>query len=323
MQARGAHYVASPQQSECLCPLRIAPTLPKIEMGHRLEHIVAHRSAGRLWRRVLWRTWVGALALAPWMAYAQSDRPPLVVEIVPQFQATEVNRTWAPILDRLTQETGLTFALKIAKDIPAFEDDFEAGRPDLVYLNPYHQVMAKRAQGYLPLVRNAKLLTGILVVRKDDPITSTKLLAGKDIAYPAPNAFGASLLIRAHLVEVDKVMTQPFYAKTHTNAYRQVIVGKMAAAGGVRATLDKEPEEVQSALRVLWETPGAAPHPFSAHPRVPAKQAEAISAALLNLAKDPAGQALLKEVLIPNPVRADYGRDYQPLEKLKLDKYVE
>lgn len=271
----------------------------------------------------MWRTWVGALALAPWMAYAQADRPPLVVEVVPQFQATEVNRTWAPILDRLTQETGLTFALRIAKDIPAFEDDFEAGRPDLVYLNPYHQVMAKRAQGYLPLVRDAKLLTGILVVRKDDPITSTKSLAGKDIAYPAPNAFGASLLIRSHLVEVDKVVSQPFYAKTHTNAYRQVIVGKMAAAGGVRATLDKEPEEVQSALRVLWETPGAAPHPFSAHPRVPAKQAEAITAALLKLAKDPAGQTLLKEVLIPNPVRADYGRDYQPLEKLKLDKYVE
>lgn len=271
----------------------------------------------------MWRTWVGALALAPWMAYAQADRPPLVVEVVPQFQATEVNRTWAPVLDRLTQETGLTFALRIAKDIPAFEDDFEAGRPDLVYLNPYHQVMAKRAQGYLPLVRDAKLLTGILVVRKDDPITSTKSLVGKDIAYPAPNAFGASLLIRSHLVEVDKVVSQPFYAKTHTNAYRQVIVGKMAAAGGVRATLDKEPEEVQSALRVLWETPGAAPHPFSVHPRVPAKQAEAITAALLKLAKDPAGQLLLKEVLIPNPVRADYVRDYLPLEKLKLDKYVD
>lgn len=44
---------------------------------------------------------------------------------------------------------------------------------------------------------------------------------------------------------------------------------------------------------------------------------------MLKWGKDPAGQALLKEVLIPNPVRADYARDYQSLEKLKLDKYVE
>lgn len=284
---------------------------------------MTHRSAARWMRRVLWRTWAGMLVMAPWMAYAQADKTALVVAVVPQFQAAEVHQTWGPVLDRLAQETGLSFTLKIAKDIPAFEDDFEAGRPDLVYLNPYHQVMAKKAQGYVPLVRDGKLLTGILVVRKDDPITSTKALAGKEIAYPAPNAFGASLLVRSHLQEVDQINTQPFYAKTHTNAYRQVIVGKMAAAGGVRATLDKEPDEVKAALRILWETPGAAPHPVSAHPRVPAKQMEAIAAGFLKMSKDAAGQALLKAVLIPNPVRADYSRDYQPLEKLKLDKYVE
>lgn len=264
---------------------------------------------------------VGGTGLA--QAQTQTDHPPLVVEVVPQFQPVEINRTWAPLLARLEKETGLSFTLKLAKDIPAFEDDVMAGAPDLVYQNPYHQVMARRAQGYVPLVRDAKLLTGIVVVRHNDPVGSTKALAGQTIAYPAPNAFGASLLVRSHLAEVDRIETQPFYAKTHTNAYRQVLTGRAAAAGGVRATLDKEPEEVRAGLRVLWETPGVAPHPISAHPRVSPQNREAVTAALLRLAQDPAGQALLKEVLMPQPVRADYARDYQPLEKLRLDRYVE
>ena len=284
---------------------------------------MSHQVSTRWVRRLFLRAWVGAVALAPWMAYAQTDAKALTLAVVPQFQAADVHRNWTPVIERIKQVTGLNVVLRITKDIPTFEDEFQAGQADLVYLNPYHQVMAHRAQGYVPLVRDTQLLTGIVVVRKDDPIQSMVQLAGKEIAYPAPNAFGASLLVRSHLAEVDKVQTQPFYAKTHTNAYRQVIVGKSAAAGGVRATLEKEPEEVRAALRVLWETPGAAPHPLSAHPRVPAQQAQAIANAILKMAAEPQGQELLKAILMPQPVRADYARDYRPLEKLKLDKYVE
>ena len=284
---------------------------------------MSHQVSTRWVRRLFLRAWVGAVALAPWMAYAQTDAKALTLAVVPQFQAADVHRNWTPVIERIKQVTGLNVVLRITKDIPTFEDEFQAGQADLVYLNPYHQVMAHRAQGYVPLVRDAQLLTGIVVVRKDDPIQSMAQLAGKEIAYPAPNAFGASLLVRSHLAEVDKVQTQPFYAKTHTNAYRQVIVGKSAAAGGVRATLEKEPEEVRAALRVLWETPGAAPHPLSAHPRVPAQQAQAIANAILKMAAEPQGQELLKAILMPQPIRADYARDYRPLEKLKLDKYVE
>ena len=44
---------------------------------------------------------------------------------------------------------------------------------------------------------------------------------------------------------------------------------------------------------------------------------------ILKMAAEPQGQELLKAILMPQPVRADYARDYRPLEKLKLDKYVE
>lgn len=276
------------------------------------------------WRQLLNIFLAGLAGLSmPWAAYSQTTRSTYTVAVVPQFQATELQRVWEPILIRVGNEAGVTLVLKLSKDIPTFEDEVMAGHPDFAYMNPYHAVMAKRAAGYVPLVRDSKLLTGILVVRKDDPIRSTRDLEGKIVAFPAPNAFGASLLIRSHLAEVDHVNVQVNYAKTHTNAYRQTILGMSAASGGVRATLDKESDEAKSALRVLMETPGAAPHPLSAHPRVPLPVRQAVTQAFLKAAGEPALAPLYKDIPMSQPVKADYGQDYRPLEKLKLDHYVE
>ena len=253
---------------------------------------------------------------------ASAEKPSYSVYVVPQFQAAEIQRVWAPILDKVGQEAGLQLNLKLVKDIPAFEAELASGRPDFAYMNPYHQLQAHAAQGYRPLLRDSKLLKGLLLVRKDDPIKSVQELQGKELAFPAPNALGASLLIRAQLAEAEGVQIKPIYAKTHSNAYRLTLVGKTAASGGLRGTLDKEPEAVQAGLRVLMETQGAAPHPFSAHPRVPAAQAQAVAAALLKISADPAMQAFFKDVPMAKPVAADFERDYLPLAKLRLEKYI-
>jgi phosphonate transport system substrate-binding protein len=255
-------------------------------------------------------------------AWAEPGAVSYSIAVVPQFRAEEIHRDWTPVLERLRAATGASFSLRIAADIPAFEESVLAGAPDFAYMNPYHQVMARKAQGYIPLVRDSKPLTGILVVRKDDPIKSVRELDGKEVAFPAPNAFGASLWIRALLAEREKIRILPAYVKTHSNAFRYAATGKAAAAGGIGVTLVDEPEELRSTLRVLLETPGVAPHPLSAHPRVPEAVRRLVAETLLGMAQDAAGQAMLKDIQMPAPVRADYARDYQPLEKFGLEKYV-
>jgi phosphonate transport system substrate-binding protein len=244
------------------------------------------------------------------------------VAIVPQFPAVEIHRDWSPLLDRLEKETGLNFTLAINASIPEFEDALLAGQPDFAYMNPYHQVMAKRAKGYVPLVRGGNLLTGVLMVRKDDPIKSVSELDGKDIAFPAPNAFGASLWLRALLAEQAKIRINPVYVKTHSNVYRYVTSGRAAAGGGINATLADESEEVRANLRVLLETPGVPSHPLSVHPRVPEVVRKQVTEALLRMAAEPGGQALMENVQMESLRRADYARDYFPLEKFGLEKYV-
>ncbi|MBT0571078.1 phosphate/phosphite/phosphonate ABC transporter substrate-binding protein [Curvibacter sp. CHRR-16] len=242
--------------------------------------------------------------------------------VVPQFPVVEVFRTWRPVLDALEAETGHQFELKTSETIPKFEASFLAAEPDFAYMNPYHAVMARRAVGYVPLVRSKEPLSGILVVRNDSPVRELAELRGSTIAYPAPNAFGASLYMRALLGERFKISTEAVYVQTHVNAYRAVIRGDNPAAGGIRSTLEREPVEVRDKLRVLYETPATASHPVVAHPRVSVATRTAVRNALSKLAKTEAGRKLLEGVALDDLVEADYAKDYAPLEALRLERFV-
>lgn len=256
------------------------------------------------------------------LAFRAPAAPALTFAVVPQYPPEQIHRTWTPVLQEITRKTGIPLQLKSYASIPDFEADFLKGGPDIAYMNPYHVVMAAKAAGYIPLIRDDKArLKGILVVRKDSPITSLKQLDGATIAFPAPNAFGASLYMRALLAEEAGIRFTPSYVKTHSNVYRHVLGGHAQAGGGVQRTLDDEAPGVRANLRVLYETPPAYPHAVSAHPRVPAATRAAIQQAFLALGAAPGMQPLLDDIQISRPVKADYS-EYAPLQKLGLERYI-
>jgi len=226
------------------------------------------------------------------------------------------------LLDILEQHTKQTFKLKFYDSIPEFEKGFLKGEYDFAYMNPYHAILANETQGYTPLIRDGKRqLIGILLVRQDSDIKTLDDLNGKIIAFPAPTAFGASLYIRALLREKEAINFTPRYAVTHSNSYRQALLKLTAAAGGVYRTFYKERIEVQNNLRVIYETPGKPAHPIVAHRRVTISFRHSVQSALLNLIKTEQGREILSGILIPNPIIANYDKDYRPLKSLKLKKY--
>ena len=253
-------------------------------------------------------------------AFATQEPLKLSVFVVPQFTAVDTHRAWVPFLERLGGRTGITFELRHSASIPQLETQLGRSEPDLAYVNPYHAVMINQHPGYIVLLRDAVLLTGILVVQVDSNIRSLQQLNGQELAFPAPNAFGASLFIRA-LLEHEGIRFKTRYVKTHQNVYRHVILGDVAAGGGVRNTLAREPNAVKNNLRILFETAGVAPHPLVAHPRIPAQIRERIITEILAMGAD-ADQPLLVAVGLAAPVRADYTRDYQPLKKYNLQHLV-
>ncbi len=243
-------------------------------------------------------------------------------DVVPQLTAVKIYTTWAPLLQRVGQEAGLCFELRVSPTIPEFEQKLLKGEPEFVFLNPYHAVLAYQKKKYQPLLADSEdLLTGILVVRADSPIKSLDELKGKNVTFPAPNSFAASLLIRAELAK-KKIDINPVFVKTHSNVYRSVIGKDAVAGGGVNNTLDNEAPEVRQQLRVLFETSPHTPHPIVTHPSVPATVRERFLTAMLKLTHDDEGRKLLDGINLQKPQAVTYAKHYKPLELLQLEKFL-
>ena len=253
---------------------------------------------------------------------AQVSTKVYTFDVVPQFPAAKIYTTWSPLLQRIGQDAGLCFELRVSASIPEFEQRFLKGESDFTFLNPYHAVLAYQKKKYQPLLADTQdLLTGILVIRSDNPIKNLNDLKGKNVLFPAPNSFAASLLIRAELAK-QKIDVNPVFVKTHSNVYRSVINKDALAGGGVNNTLDNEAPEVRQQLRVLYETPAYTPHPIATHPSVTSEVRERFLKAMVKLSQDEDGQKLLDGINLNKPQAVSYAKHYKVLESLQLEKFL-
>lgn len=243
------------------------------------------------------------------------------IGVVPQFDARRVAKIWQPILDEVSQRSGIKLELKSSPNIPEFENQFNAGEYDFAYMNPYHAIVANEKQGYTPLLRdNGRSLFGIIVVKKDSPILAVTELDNKTVAFPSPNALGATLLPRAELDRKFNIKVNPLYVKSHSSVYLNVLLGKTVAGGGVQKTLSQQPNKIRDKLRILYKTNTVSAHPLTAHPRVDKSVMQKVRAAFLDLGNNEKGKILLKKIPMKKigPASID---DYRPLKEMELDEY--
>ena len=261
---------------------------------------------------------VGVMCVATPLAWGEG-RPVCTLGVVPQFDQRRLFEVWQPIADALSTKLPCTVQIVPSSSIADFETAFSEGRYDFAYMNPYHLVMAHKAQGYVPLVRDgSKMLRGILVAAADSPIDTVAQLEGKEVAFPSPNALGASLLMRAELAAAGVSVT-PVYVKTHSSVYLHAAKGLAAAGGGVAATLAEQPDAIRSHLKVIYQTQAVPPHPLAVHPRVDAAlQAQVQRVWLLLAAAQP---ELFEGIPMKRPVATTY-EDYMPLAALGLEAFV-
>ncbi|WP_246221744.1 phosphate/phosphite/phosphonate ABC transporter substrate-binding protein [Marichromatium bheemlicum] len=250
---------------------------------------------------------------------AASAAPPaeLSFGIVPQQSASKLARVWVPLLEAIGEQAGVRLRFQTATDIPTFERRLAQGEYDLAYMNPYHYTVFARDPGYRALVHADTRLRGVLVVRADSPLRDVHELQDATLAFPAPAAFAASVLIRAELAQLGIAFT-PRYVASHDSVYRTVSVGLYPAGGGVVRTLEALTPARRAELRVVMTTQGYTPHAFAAHPRVEQAMRERVTEAMLGLAADPGGRALIDVLGIPGFVRAT-DADWDDVRALGID----
>ncbi|WOI38020.1 phosphate/phosphite/phosphonate ABC transporter substrate-binding protein [Alteromonas sp. CI.11.F.A3] len=234
------------------------------------------------------------LALTLFATYGACNT--LTLGIVPQQSAKKLAETWQPLINYISEHANIDVVFKTAKDIPTFEQRLAEGEYDIAYMNPYHFVVFHDSVGYRALARQIdKRIKGIIVVDANSDIVSLDDLNGKEIAFPSPAAFAATIIPSAYLKQQGILFT-PRYVHSHDSVYLNVQRGFFNAGGGIIRTFNGVDDNIRSALRILWESDGYTPHAIATHPRITDAQREALLKALLTLSKDEDNKQLLKNI---------------------------
>lgn len=220
----------------------------------------------------------------------------LTFGVVPQQSAKKMASLWSPVLRYLSDTSGLKIQFATAKNIPEFEKRLLAGEYDIAYMNPYHYTVFSQKPGYNAIAKQKdKKIKGILVVKKDSPLTELGELKGTKLAFPSPAAFAASVLPRAKMAQ-DGINFTPKYVSSHDSVYLNVARGFFPAGGGVMRTFNNTDPAVREQLKVLWTTPGYTSHAIATHPDMPQKTQQVLIKAMLKMNSDSEGLALLKKL---------------------------
>lgn len=237
--------------------------------------------------------------------------------IVPQQTSTKLAKKWVPLINLLNRATGYSIIFSTAPDIPAFEERLNAGEYDLAYMNPYHYTVYHDSPGYNAFAKQAnKKIKGILVARADTEFQNITDLNNKIIAFPAPAAFAATLLARSHLDNLNITYT-PKFVSSHDSVYRAVSGGFADAGGGIYRTLYSMDDDIESQLKVIWESSGFTPHAFASHQRLDASIVSNIQDALINLSDSAEGKLILNKLKMGGIQKAQ-NSDWDDVRKLNI-----
>ena len=205
----------------------------------------------------------------------------LVFGVVPQQSATKLATIWIPLLQFVSEKSGVNLKFATAPDIPTFERRLANGDYDIAYMNPYHYVVLNKEVGFKALVHEKdKRIKGIIVANKNSSLDKLEDFSEQTIAFPAPASFAATLIPKANLIKKD-INFNYQYVNSHDAVYRNIAEGRFVAGGGIIRTFNALPESVRNELKIIWTSDNYTPHAIATYPSVNEATRQKLVAAFL------------------------------------------
>jgi ABC-type phosphate/phosphonate transport system substrate-binding protein len=221
-------------------------------------------------------------------AFAKSNLPEriageqeaLVFSAPPHETEAEALRIYRPIAEYLTRVIGKKITFHYPKDWLTYQKEMQHGSYDIVFDGPHFNSWRISNLQHNTLVKLADEYTFVVVVRKDDRITSLKQLAGLRICGMTPPDFGTL----AVLGQFDNPVRQPIIVNTlgSTKVYEGVAIEKQCNAGILPAASLKKFNKSANLLRAIYMTQPIPNQAFSAGPRISRDDQARIAAALVS-----------------------------------------
>jgi phosphonate transport system substrate-binding protein len=200
---------------------------------------------------------------------------------------------WNPILTHVSRTSGVPLELKLTKTAQEGNAIAERGGYDFQYTNHFFTPERDRL-GYKVIARPAGPgIRSQIVVPEDSPIQELQDLKGKDVAFVTPDGFTGYWLPMDALLRA-KVRVNVVFTGNQEASSAQLKVNKVAAAGVNSSVMARYARRESFAYRALWTSEIYQDLCIMAYSKVPADKVAAVRAALINMAKDPAGREVLE-----------------------------
>jgi phosphonate transport system substrate-binding protein len=272
-------------------------------------------------KRMLIPAVLAALAVAN-ASPARAEEPVYDFGVLPQVATAKLAELWVPVLERLSEASGVKLRFVTAPNISEFGTRAKAG----TYPFYYHNTLAYVQQDdqYRAFAREVGAKTvGVLVVAKNAKVSRLSDLRGGTVAIPSAGSFGAAVLPLFAIQQEGKLDLQKdvklVISGSHEAGYQAVMQGKATAAGGLTRTFQLMPEADRAKLRILYTTKEYSPLPFAARKDVPADVVARVQKALVAFGKDPANAPLLEALQMKKGFEAAAPSDWNDVRDARDD----
>ena len=214
---------------------------------------------------------------------------------VNQFGVQLTASYWNPIIDYVSEKSGIKLVLKVGRTSADTTSYVLAQEVDFAFTNHLFSDERRRMGWKVFGRRDYPPVRGEIVVMADSPITSLKQLQDQDVAFAGPEAFVIYKVPFAHLVNMG-ILPHVVFSGNQDGAIAQLRSGKVKAIGANSQLIDGYAKREGIAVRKLWSSEPYNDLALMASPRVPAEDVAAVRRAFLEMGNDPAGAAILKRV---------------------------
>ncbi len=212
--------------------------------------------------------------------------------VISQRSAVLTAQYWNPILRYVSRHSGVPLQIKLAKNAPEHAAMIGRSELDFIYSN-HHLTPENDAVGYTVFARPIDAaIHGQIIVLASSPIRILAQLQGREVTFPSRVAFVGYHVPMDALLRAG-ISVKPQFSGNQEGALGQLLSGR-AEAIAVNSQVARNFAERQHVdYRVLWSSGEYLNIPIAAHPSVPKSQVQAVQAALLQMADDPEGRAIL------------------------------
>ena len=257
---------------------------------------------------------------------AESLRAPLRVAVASVISPKETFKTYQDLLQYLGAKLGRPVELVQRKTYAETNDLIRAGGIDLAFVCTLAYVQGQQDFGMeliaAPAVRGEPLYRAYIIVPADSQVDEIADLKGKIFAFSDPDSNTGRLFPTYLLWQMGQTPEGFFkrtaYTYSHDNSIKAV-ADKLVDAASVDSlvyeyAVARSPELAAGTRVILRSAPFGAP-PVVVHPGLAPELKEQLQEAILRMADDPAGRAILDGLMIDRFVIPDQST-YEPVRDM-------